>query len=106
MAELTLPDNPTMADYQQYVRIMCEQRGFKDDVPKKFMMLMEEVGEMSKAARKGVGMKIADNAAQQNIAHEAADILIVFIGLCNLLTIDLEQAFRDKEEQNKQRVWK
>jgi NTP pyrophosphatase (non-canonical NTP hydrolase) len=104
--ELVLPANPTLADYQKYVEDMCVQRKFNDDVPQKFMMLMEEVGEMSKAARKGVGMKIADNAAKQNIAHEAADVLIVLIGLCNMLGINLEQAFREKEEQNKQRIWR
>jgi NTP pyrophosphatase (non-canonical NTP hydrolase) len=107
MAELSLPDNPTMADFQRYVREMCEQRGFnRDDIPKKFMMLMEEVGELSKAARKDVGMKLDSTATRQNVAHEAADVLIVFIGLCNALGIDLEQAFREKETYNKQRTWR
>lgn len=105
--ELTLPNNPSLADVQAYVEKMCRQRGFnQDDVPKKFMMLMEEVGEMAKAARKDVGMHMADDAAKQDVAAEAADVLIVFVGLCNALGINLEQAFRDKEEHNKQRVWK
>lgn len=106
MSKLYLKDDPTLADVQAYVDEMCKQRGFnRDDVPKKFMMLMEEVGEMAKAARKGVGMQMADNAAKQDVAEEAADVLIVFVGLCNALGIDLEQAFRAKEEHNKKRTW-
>jgi NTP pyrophosphatase (non-canonical NTP hydrolase) len=85
---------------------MVAERGFKDDIANKFMMLTEEVGEFAKASRKQAGMKLADNAATQDVAAEAADVLIVLLGLCNLMGIDLEQAFRDKEEQNKQRTWR
>ncbi len=106
MSDLVLPDNPTLGDIQAYVDTMAAQRGFnRTDIAKKFMMLTEEVGELAKAARKNAGLKLASDAVQSNIAHEAADVLIVLIGLCNMLGIDLEQAFRDKEEQNKQRSW-
>jgi len=106
MSKLHLKVNPTLADYQQYVREMVVERGFKDDVQKKFMMLIEEVGELAKASRKHAGMRYAADAPKQDLAGEAADVLIVFLGLCNLLNVDLEQAFRNKEELNKKRVWK
>ena len=105
MSKLHLKENPTLADYQQYVRDMVVERDFKDDVPNKFMMLAEEVGEFAKASRKRAGMKMASDAAKQDAAGEAADVLVVLLGLCNLMDIDLEQAFRIKEERNKKRVW-
>jgi len=106
MNNLRLKENPTLADLQQYVRDMVAERGFKDDVQNKFMMLIEEVGEFAKASRKHAGMRYATDVREQDLAGEAADVFIVFIGLCNLLNIDLEQAFRAKEEKSKKRVWK
>lgn len=106
MSNLHLKDAPTLADYQQYVREMVVERDFKDDVRNKFMMLIEEVGEFAKASRKSAGMKLASDVSKQDAAAEAADVFIVLLGLCNLLDIDLEQAFREKEEHNKTRTWK
>jgi len=40
------------------------------------------------------------------MAEEAADVLIILLGICNMLDIDLEKAFREKEEINKKRLWK
>lgn len=106
MSGLHLKDDPTLADLQQYVREMVIERDFRDDIQNKFMMLVEEVGEFAKASRKAAGMKLASDASKQNAAAEAADVLIVLLGLCNLMDIDLEKAFREKEEHNKKRSWK
>lgn len=106
MSKLHLKENPTLADLQQYVRDLVEERGFHDTVEQKFVMLIEEVGELAKASRKSAGMRYATDVRDQDVAGEAADVLIIFLGLCNLLGVDLEQAFRDKEEKNKQRIWK
>jgi NTP pyrophosphatase (non-canonical NTP hydrolase) len=109
MSSLELKDSPTLADLQQYVADMAKERNFRDTeefAPHRFMLLMEEVGEFSKAARKRVGMKLEVGTKPAELSHEAADVLIVLLGLCNMLDIDLEQAFRDKEELNKQRTWK
>lgn len=38
-------------------------------------------------------------------AGGVADILIVLTAIANKLGIDMEQAFREKEERNKQRIW-
>lgn len=105
MSKLHLKENPTLADLQQYVREMVAERGFNENLPNKFMMLFEEVGEFAKASRKSAGMTLADNAPKQDVAAEAADVLIVLLALCNILNIDLEQAFRDKEAHNKKRTW-
>lgn len=85
---------------------MVEERGFnKEDVPSKFMLLLEECGEMAKAARKSAKLHFDKNSEQFDVAHEAADVFIYLLDICNHFGIDLENAFRDKEEINKKRTW-
>lgn len=105
MSKLFLKPEPTLQDCQAYVAEMVAERGFSRDIAKKFMMLFEEVGEFAKASRKRAGMRLAKDSAEQDVAAEAADVFLVLLDLCNLMDIDLEQAFRDKEERNKQRAW-
>ncbi len=105
MSDLHLKSEPTLHDFQQYIMDMVAARGFKRDLAQKFMLLMEEVGELSKAARKINGQPIAADSNEGHAAHEAADVLMVLLDVCNTLDIDLEQAFRDKEEMNKTRIW-
>ncbi|HSX17403.1 MAG TPA: MazG nucleotide pyrophosphohydrolase domain-containing protein [Patescibacteria group bacterium] len=105
-SKLSLKAAPTLRDLQEYVDAMIKERGFSDDIPQRFMLLLEETGEFAKAARKHVGMKFAEDTHTTELQAEAADVLIILLGLCNQLGIDLEQAFRDKEERNKQRTWK
>lgn len=106
MNKLHLKNNPTLADFQSYVRRMVIERGFgKETVPELFMLLMEECGEFAKAARKHTGVKSADDSKEHQLAHEAADILVYLLDICNNYDIDLEQAFRDKEAINMQRTW-
>jgi NTP pyrophosphatase (non-canonical NTP hydrolase) len=107
MSRLTLKKAATLADYQDYIRAMVAERGFKDEtVQQRFMLLLEEAGEFAKAARKHGGMGFADDTQRKDVEEEAADVFIILLGLCNMLNIDLEQAFRTKEAKNKKRVWK
>lgn len=105
-SKLSLPDRPTLHDLQEYVAMMVKERGFNDDVPQRFMLLLEEAGEFARAARKTAGLKFAVDTHHAQLDEEAADLFIIFLGLCNQLGVDLEQAFRDKEVKNRQREWK
>ncbi|MCC6643375.1 hypothetical protein IT411_01380 [Candidatus Peregrinibacteria bacterium] len=108
MSKLHLKANPTLQDYQQYVRDMIEERGFKDEtIQDLLMLLMEECGELARACRKYTSIKSDANREQQeNLQHELADILMYVFAIANKYQLDLEKAFRDKEEINKQRIWK
>ena len=106
MSKLVLKENATLQDYQKYVADMIEERGFDDNILEIFLMLTEEVGEMAKAIRKQEGMATDDNSHKPELEHEIADVFIYLLDICNHYDIDLEKAFRDKEEINKQRVWK
>lgn len=106
MVELVLKNNPTLLDFQKYVAQMVKDRGFdKQTVQETFMRFLEESGEMAKAGRKKEGMKIDNNSNEFHFGHEAADVLIYLLALCNHFEVNLESAFREKEEINKKRIW-
>ena len=86
---------------------MIKERHFESaqDVSRQLCMLMEECGELAKAARKDAGIKVDDSSTTRHVTYEAADVFIILLSLCNVLKIDLEKAFRDKEEINKKRIW-
>lgn len=87
---------------------MLKERGFdKETVPEVFMMLLEECGELARSARKGQKhIKSYKGKKRANISYEFADVFIYFLQLCNYFDVDLEKAFRGKEEINKKRIWK
>ena len=103
---LLLKDKPTLKDFQQYVIELEEERWFSEqDILQKCLMLGEEVGELFKAIRKREKVKIDTNSKFGSIDEELADIFIYLCSIANKYDIDLEKAFRDKEEINKKRVW-
>lgn len=69
------------------------------------MLFLEECGELAKATRKIEKIHSDKNSEQFKVASEAADVFMYLLDICNKLGIDLEQAFREKEEVNKKRVW-
>lgn len=107
MAHPILGPSPTLPEIQVYIREMVRYRKFDEtDVQYKLLLLVEELGELAKAIRQETNGKFAADTTRTNVLHEAADVFIVFTGLCNMLNIDIEQALRDKEEINKFRTWK
>lgn len=107
MTQLNLKENPQISDFQTYVAKMVVERGFgKETPPEMLMLLVEEVGELAKAIRKAHGIKSDEQSEKFKIEQEAADVFIYLLDICNHFGIDLEKAFRDKEEINKNRTWK
>lgn len=103
---LKLTERPTLADIQRYVRDMEDERGFsKATVMQNCLLLGEEVGELFKAVRKAEKMHIDQKSKIGTVEEEIADIVIYLCSIANRFDIDIEQAFRDKEEVNKKRSW-
>jgi NTP pyrophosphatase (non-canonical NTP hydrolase) len=103
---LELKNDPTLGDLQAYVARMTAERGFDhESVTEKFVLMMEEFGELAKAVRKTQGMHTDPNSQKYRPDHEAADVLFYLLNICNKLDIDLEKALREKEEINHTRVW-
>jgi len=96
----------TLSNLQIYVDELEKERGFKKEtILQKCLLLGEEVGELFKAIRKTEKIGIDNNSQVFNIEEELADILIYLCAIANRCNIDLEQAFRAKEEINKKRKW-
>ena len=101
-----LKNNPTLKEYQDYIALMVKERGFdKETTPERFMLLLEECGEFAKAARKHTSVPTDKNSQSFDLAQEAADVFVLLLDICNHFDIDLEKAFREKEEVNKRRNW-
>ena len=106
MSKLALKQNPTLRDFQTYVADMVKERGFdKETVPELFMLFLEECGELAKAARKTQKIKKDSGSEVFHLEHEAADVFIYLLDICNHFEIDLEKAFREKEAVNEKRIW-
>ena len=102
-----LKDKPTLSDFQKYVTELEHERGFiKQTTIDKCLLLGEEVGELFKAVRKSEGLAVDSNSTFTEIGDELTDIFIYLCAIANRQNIDLENAFRSKEEINKKRTWK
>ncbi|MCX6824493.1 MAG: pyrophosphohydrolase [candidate division SR1 bacterium] len=103
---LLLKETPTLGDFQKYVRELEEERGFTDKtILQKCLMLGEEMGELFQAIRKEENITIDHNSKFGTIEEELADIIIYICSIANSYDINLEEAFRKKEEVNKKRTW-
>lgn len=102
-----LPAQPTLRDLQHYLAAVCQERGWTKDTPSdKFVLFVEEVGELAKAMRKAAGL-YAERAKPRDMSleEEFADVLSYLLDLANCFQVDLEQAFRAKERVNESRTW-
>ena len=102
-----LPPNPTLRVFQDYLALVCQERGWTKDTPsEKFVLFIEEVGELAKTMRKEAGL-YEERAKQQNFAleEEFADVFSYLLDLANCFHVDLEAAFRAKEKINESRTW-
>lgn len=103
---LELPQNPGLIDFQQYVVKLKKIRGFRDDKKNALIFLFNEVGELGQAMAKSWGNdEELSEEVRKKIAFEMADVFIFLLDLANQHGIVLEEAFRQKEEINKFRVW-
>jgi len=107
MAELK--ENPTLPDYQDYIRQICKERGWDKNNPLEiFLLFSEEVGELAKAIRNRLNLYHEEGKIKANdeLDHELADAFSYLIDLSNIFNVDLEKAFREKEKLNAGRNWK
>ncbi|MCK5021830.1 MAG: pyrophosphohydrolase [Candidatus Pacebacteria bacterium] len=105
-SKLFLKNNPTIKDFQQYVLDLEKERDFNQEIFENCLQMGEEVGELFKAIRKNINMSIDSNSKISSVEEELVDVLIFVLAIANRFNIDLEKAFREKEEINKKRVWK
>jgi len=102
-----VPRSADLYALQSYIRTMVRARGFQDESLRDVVLLLfEEVGELAKAVRKEVGLKV--DLSKQNykgISDELADCLIYLMDIANLVNVNLDDALREKEKINATKVW-
>jgi NTP pyrophosphatase (non-canonical NTP hydrolase) len=104
----TLPEKPTLTDLQAYIAAICKQRGWdKNSHTEIFMLFIEEIGELAKAMRNAENLyqENIQNKPLSNLREEFADVLNYLLDLANHFNVDLEAAFREKDNINKNRQW-
>lgn len=98
-----------LVDIQKYINDVLELRGFiSQSAQDKMLLLTEEIGELAKAVRKSATSMPIDYEKMQNydtVESEVADVFIVLLSLCNVLKIDIYEAFIAKEKENTERAW-
>ncbi len=102
-----LKKNPTLRDLQKYMKQLCAERGWeRDSALEKFLLFVEEVGELAKEIRKANNLYVEKGKdAPPDLRGEMADILNYLLDIANHFDIDLEDAFREKDEINSKRKW-
>lgn len=97
----------TIAELQSYVKARATERGFDDEtVEQKFVLLVEEVGELAKAIRNTSGVKFADDTKRTVVEDELADVQMLLLNIANSLNVDMAEALEYKEAKNRNRIWK
>ena len=69
-----------ISEFQNLIGLIYLDRDQKRGADKTFLWLLEEVGELTRAYRRG----------EENIGKEMADVLAWMVSVANLLGIDLE----------------
>ena len=103
-----IPKNPTLKDLQNHIKTIGKERAWdKNNYLEIFLLLSEEFGELAKAIRNHAGL-YSEKAKEDNkyeLEEEFADVLNYIFDLANYFNIDLETAFRKKDEVNLKRSW-
>lgn len=105
-----LPKNKTtLADLQNHIKEIGKERGWdKNSYLEIFLLFSEEIGELAKAIRNHEGLYAEEDRKDKRfeLEEEFADVFNYLLDLANYFEIDLETAFRKKDEVNAQRKWK
>ena len=103
-----ITEQSSLTQIQKYIHNMIIQRGFEEeDIKDEMILLTEEVGELAKAIRKTIGLKmdISKENDKYDIKGEIADIFNYILSMCDTLNIDLFECWKQKEGKNLERTW-
>ena len=105
-----LPENASVPQFQKYIKDICKERGWDNNNHLElFLLFSEEVGELAKAIRNHIDLYQENNNPKRDkfqLEEEFADVFAYLLDLANYFDVDLETAFRKKEEINASREWK
>ncbi|MDD2299486.1 MAG: MazG nucleotide pyrophosphohydrolase domain-containing protein [Candidatus Pacebacteria bacterium] len=100
-------DKVTVSELQKRVTEAEIRKGhIGDDIKTKCFLLMEEVGEMVKAIRILLGMKIHSKTAKHDLEDEIGDVFFLLIAIANRAGIHPAKALISKIEKDDLKVYK
>lgn len=99
----SLPESPTLADFQRHIRETVEENHWTKDPNEIFVLFTEEVGELARELRKK--WAYGKDGVSVSAGSEIADIFMYLVDLANHFDVDLESSVREKLEENKGRTW-
>lgn len=104
---MNYPELPELPALQAYQAEVCRQRGWDQASDLEvFLLFSEEVGELAKAIRKRRSLFDQGGVPQSDhVAEELADVFSYLLDLSQRLGVDLETAYRAKEDVNRAREW-
>ncbi len=108
---IDLPKHAPMHSYQEYIYQLEALHGWLEvDLINNCFLMGEEVGELFKAIRKHQRFFIenapkAEAESKAHVAEEIVDVMNYLLAIANRLDIDVEEAFRRKNEINQGRSW-
>lgn len=89
---------------QRYYETVARRRGWAGESPAEIVtMLVEELGELSRAVRADGGVDRRPGAATSNLAEELADMQLLLVHLATATTVDMAAAVSAKETRNSER---
>lgn len=96
-----------LADFQRWHQVLDEEKGFLRDIYFNFICLTEEVGELGAVLAKNWAAQARGGrgAGQDALREELADCLAYLLKLANYAGVDLETAYLEKMQINKNREW-
>lgn len=110
--DLAIPSTHDLTVLQAHMRKLCTHFGWETQAEKKFLLMVEEVGEVASAIRKYERILIDTRidasdkeAIRQNLGSEMADVFSYLMDLANQYDIDLGQAYTKKMTANFSRTW-
>lgn len=107
LKKTVLKPSPTLENLQDYVSSIIKERGFShEEIDDVALLLVEEIGELTKAIRHETGLKTEQHFPnRKSIPSELVDCLIYLVDIANLADIDIESAIREKEIVDSKRYW-
>jgi NTP pyrophosphatase (non-canonical NTP hydrolase) len=98
----------TIEELQRHARELIEAQGWQDATAEtRALWLVTEVGELLREVLQfpSGNDEAARTAARRRVGAEMYDVVWNVCDLANILGVDLETSFIDKEAVNKRRTW-
>lgn len=93
--------SPALGAFQNYYRRVAMQRGYEKETAKDCLLLMvEEFGELARAARKEENLVRHGKPLKENRSDELADVFLYVVHMANLWNLDLASSIQSKEQKN------